>query len=223
MPTPTLSVVHMGDSITFGQYIDPANRWTTLLADRATATFADAAIDSHNRGVSGETTRLALERYPVDLQELKPHVMTLQFGLNDCNGWETDRGLPRVSEEAFAANMTEMIRRARHFGTRHVILATNHRTLRRVVLPSGERYEDANARYSELIREIATATKVDLCDIKATFDSFGDEELEQLLLPAPDRLHLSVEGNRVYSDAIWPHYERALLHALRSTSDLARS
>ena len=49
------------------------------------------------------------------MQELEPDVMTLQFGLNDCNCWETDRGLPRVSEEAFRANLIEMIERARLF------------------------------------------------------------------------------------------------------------
>lgn len=206
MRTQKVTLVHMGDSITFGQYIDPASRWTSLIADRLRrhAVSRCLEIDSHNRGISGETTRMGLERYPKDVQELRPDVMTLQFGLNDCNCWQTDRGVPRVSESAFKANLLEMIVRARRFGARHIILSTNHRTLRRDPMISGEVYEEANARYSDLIRAVAREAAVTLCDIQAVFKPFSDEELARMLLPAPDQLHLSVEGNRVYADAIWP-------------------
>ena len=42
-----------------------------------------------------------------------------------------------MSEAAFVANLIEMIERGRVFGASHIILATNHRTLRRNVLPVG--------------------------------------------------------------------------------------
>jgi lysophospholipase L1-like esterase len=207
----SLTLVHMGDSITYGQYLDPTLRWTTLIEERLAAHFGDdVLIRSFNRGISGETTRMGLERYPRDVQDLRPDVMTLQFGLNDCNCWETDRGLPRVSEAAFAANLVEMIDRGRHFGAQRIVLATNHRTLRRDVLPSGEVYESANARYSELLREVAAQTAVELCDIREVFEPFDDETLARMLLPAPDLLHLSAEGNAVYADAIWPHVRDAV-------------
>ena len=211
----TATIVHMGDSITFGQYLDSALRWTSLIEERLHAALGDTVeVRSFNRGISGETTRMGLERFPRDVQELEPDVMTLQFGLNDCNCWETDRGLPRVSEEAFRANLIEMIERARVFGARSIVLSTNHRTLRHDRLPSGEVYEDANARYSEIVRSVAVETGVDLCDVRAAFEPFSEDELAQLLLPAPDVLHLSVEGNRVYADAIWPNMERAVSTAI---------
>ena len=200
-------IVHMGDSITFGQYVDPRARWTTLVASHLAAEFGESSFESYNRGISGETSRMGLERFPRDVQDLGPDVLTLQFGLNDCNCWATDRGLPRVSERAFEANLCEMIDRARQFGTRSVILATNHPTLRRDKLPSGEVYEDANARYSDIIRAVALETEVILCDIRAHFGSYTPEQLEDLLLPDPDYLHLSPEGNAAYADAIWPQIE----------------
>ena len=43
--------------------------------------------------------------------------------------------MPRVSEAAFIANLIEMIERGRVFGAREIILATNHRTLRRTSCP----------------------------------------------------------------------------------------
>jgi lysophospholipase L1-like esterase len=219
----SVTVVHMGDSITFGQYLNPAHRWTALVEERLHALFGDEVeVRAFNRGISGETTRMGLERFPRDVQELRPDVMTLQFGLNDCNCWETDEGLPRVSEGAFRANLVEMIERARRFGARAIVLSTNHRTLRRDVLPSGEVYEDGNERYSEIVRDVAHETGVDLCDIRAVFEPFDDETLARMLLPAPDLLHLSEEGNSVYADAIWPHVEQAATAALDEETLLER-
>jgi lysophospholipase L1-like esterase len=206
-----LHVVHMGDSITEGQYIDASVRWSSLISRRLVERFGEVRFVSINRGVSGETTRMGLERYPKDVQQAQPDLLTIQFGMNDCNCWDTDNGLPRVSEGAFKANLVEMIERGRRFGARHVILSTNPRTLRQwLVLPSGEIYEEANTRYSQLVREVALETGVVLCDIRAAFEPFSDEELEPLLLPYPDHLHLSPEGNVVYADTIWPFIETAM-------------
>lgn len=221
--TRSLTVVHMGDSITFGQYLNPARRWTALIEQRLHRLFGDdVEVRAFNRGISGETTRMGLERFPRDVQELRPDVMTLQFGLNDCNCWESDEGLPRVSETAFRANLVEMIERARRFGARGIVLSTNHRTLRRDVLPSGEVYEDGNERYSAIVRDVAHETGVDLCDIRAVFEPFDDEALARMLLAAPDLLHLSEEGNSVYADAIWPHVEQAAAAVLDEETLLER-
>jgi acyl-CoA thioesterase-1 len=203
-------IVYMGDSITFGQYLEPSLRWTALLDRQLRERFSGRLFETYNRGISGETTRMGLERFPRDVQELEPDVMTLQFGLNDCNCWQTDRGLPRVSEAAYRANLIEMIARARRFGARRIVLSTNHRTLRLDEQRSGEVFEAANARYSAIVRDVALEEGVDLCDIRQAFEPFDDERLADLLLPVPDVLHLSEAGNRVYFDAIWPHIERAV-------------
>jgi lysophospholipase L1-like esterase len=203
-----LRVVHMGDSITEGQGVDPSVRWTSIIERNLKSEFGADAIKSINSGISGETTRMGLERYPRDVQELNPDLFTLQFGMNDCNCWETDRGVPRVSEAAFRANLIEMILRARHFGARHVILATNPCSLRTsVVLPSGAIYEDRNARYSDIVREVAIETEVELCDIREAFAAVGEDALRNLL--DPDLLHLSVAGNEFYAETIWPLISRA--------------
>jgi lysophospholipase L1-like esterase len=207
-----LTLVLMGDSITFGQCVDPEFRWANSVTDRLLRMHLHTPINIHvmNRGISGETSRQGLERFPVDVQNANPDIMTLQFGLNDCNCWLTDRGLPRVSEAAFRANLIEMISRARLFGARHIILSNNHRTVRHKMMLSGERYEDANARYSKIIEEVADETNVTFCDIRTAFAPFSEEELEELLIPYPDQLHLSAAGNRVYEDAIWPLIHEAV-------------
>jgi lysophospholipase L1-like esterase len=200
----------MGDSITFGQYIDPSLRWTAIVEGELRRWLPGIDVRTHNRGISGETTRQGLERFPRDVQEAAPDLMTLQFGLNDCNCWETDKGLPRVSPAAFRANLVEMIDRGRNFGAREIVMATNHRTMKDHRLPSGEVYEDANRRYSEIIREVAAECGTDLCDIRAAFEGLAEAELATMLLPAPDLLHLSPRGNQVYASAILPHVVKAV-------------
>jgi len=208
-----ITLVYMGDSVTVGQHIDPDVRWTSLLDTRIREQFGQR-VASHNKGVSGETTRMGLERFPRDVQAFRPEVMTLQFGLNDCNCWQTDEGHPRVSPAAFVANLHEMIARARLFGSHEIILSTNHCTLRRAPMASGESLEEANLRYNDLIRQVAVESGVLLCDIEEAFASLEDDELEGLLLPTPDVLHLSEQGNRVYADVIWPHVHRLVAAAL---------
>ena len=57
---------------------------------------------------------------------------------------------------------------------------------------------------------MADETGVVLCDIRVAFEPFSDEELDRLLLPYPDHLHLSPAGNEVYAEAIWPYIERGM-------------
>jgi acyl-CoA thioesterase-1 len=201
--------VHLGDSITAGQWIDPARRWTSHVENEL-ARVSHATIVSHNRGLSGEQTRMALERFPDAVQAARPDILTIQYGMNDCNCWVTDAGVPRVSEAAFAANLAEMVGRARRHGTAHVILATNNPTLRPGVMISGERYEDANARYSEIVREVAAETDATLCDIREAFER-SHLGLASLVLPEPDLLHLSEAGHRLYFETMWPLLESAVL------------
>jgi lysophospholipase L1-like esterase len=207
-----ITIVFMGDSITFGQCVDPVFRWANSVSDRLLRMYLETPINIHlmNRGVSGETSRQGLERFPGDVQNAHPDIMTLQFGLNDCNCWLSDRGQARVSEKAFRANLIEMISRARLFGAKQIILSNNHRTVRHKMMLSGERYEDANARYSGIIHEVSEETGVTFCDIRKAFEPFSEPELEDLLIPYPDQLHLSATGNRVYEDAIWPLIRNAV-------------
>jgi lysophospholipase L1-like esterase len=202
----------MGDSITFGQYVDPQLRWTSLVYKKLDALYRESPVHilALNRGISGETTRMGLERYPNDVQNAHPDIMTLQFGLNDCNCWLTDGGLPRVSPSAFEANLVEMIARARRFGAREIILASNHPTLRHKPQLNGQTFEQANAHYSEIVRSVAARTDVTYCDIRKAFSSFSPRQLDEMLLPYPDHLHLSVKGNAHYAEAILPLIARAI-------------
>lgn len=169
-------IVCIGDSITFGQHlIDDRKAWPWLV---------EGTVSS--RGVPGDTTRLGLERFPRDVQAECPAVCIIQFGHNDCNRWETDRGLYRVSPRAYKANLEEMVERARTFGAVPLLctLTPSYRS-------------DTHAldvqRYDSLLRRVADEEAVRLIDVRV---AFADDRS----LVMEDGLHLTEAGHRVYAE-----------------------
>jgi acyl-CoA thioesterase-1 len=213
-----LTVVFMGDSITEGQYVSPPARWVDIVSDNLQRKYLKQPINLLllPRGISGETTRQGLERFPRDVQAHAPEVMTLQFGLNDCNCWATDLGVPRVSAAAYRANLIEMIERARHFGAREIILSNNHTTLRRKPMLNGRTLEQQRMAYNRIVEDVARETGVTFCDVDSTFSPLDDDVLAQNLLPYPDSLHLSAIGHRRYASVIEPCVVKAVARVLSS-------
>src|SRR5579863_6684640 len=106
-------IIFFGDSIFVGQGVSPNQTFVTRLAADGETVYG-TGVDApavYNCSVNGQTSRQALERIGFDVQSRGVDLMVLQLGLNDCNYWVTDRGLPRVSERGFVANLREIIDR----------------------------------------------------------------------------------------------------------------
>jgi lysophospholipase L1-like esterase len=170
-----VKVVCLGDSITAGQHLDEGlGAWPAHLK----------GVTAYAAAVPGDTTRLALERFPSAVQIAAPDVVVIQFGHNDANRWQTDRGLPRVSIKAYAANLHEMIDRADAFGI-VPILCTLTPSLR-----SPAHARDCRA-YDRALRKVAEERYVELVDVSW----FGAEHLL-------DGLHLNIDGHLAYAKAV---------------------
>ena len=211
-PHPTgelLRVTFFGDSICVGQGVSIHAGWVTRIAqelDRIGGAHVREMLVI-NASQNGSTTRQALERMPYEVQSHGVDILIVQFGLNDCNYWLSDGGLPRVSSAAFAANLKEIVQRALAFGARHVFLHNNHPTSQdRELLPDTSiTFEQSNRHYNQIVRDVAAefGDHVELNDIEAAFDraTQGDRERLKLLL-LNDGLHLSLKGHDLYFDAI---------------------
>jgi lysophospholipase L1-like esterase len=205
-----LKVIFFGDSICFGQGVATHLGWVPRLSQDLHQLAESLAfdLDVSNPSVCGSTTRQALERISFDLQSHRPDMVVVQFGLNDCNIWETDLGLSRVSPRAFEANLHEIIDRAIRFSARKVFLHTNHPTMRRQsLLPnSNVAYEQQNACYNQIVRDVAQChSAVQLNDIEEAVKAWtkGDLALTARLVLA-DGLHLSREGHDFYFRTVRP-------------------
>jgi len=208
-----INIFFFGDSICFGQGVSVSIGWVTRLSEKLWQYGNSIGCEIHitNTSINGNTTRMALERMPYDVQNNYPDVLIVQFGMNDCNYWETDRGNPRVSLKAFEANLNEIIQRVKSFGTKKVLLNTNHPSARDNVTMAGTgiTYQDSNSIYNEVIRSVAqqnTDNIVSLVDIEKSFfehfQKMGGGPSDFLL---SDLLHLNKAGHDLYYNIYYPH------------------
>jgi len=193
-----MKFIIFGESVCYGQFVSPHLIWASKLSE-----FLQNRTDRfwlNNSSRNGDTTRMALERMPFDVQSHGIDIFYTQFGFNDCNYWKTDCGVPRVSEIAFKYNLIEIIRRARKFGAKKVLIGTNHPT------PKTSKFEglnisfqESNQRYNEIIREVAQETKAILVDHENIWKS-RSADLNKYLLP--DQIHVSEKGHQLYFKSV---------------------
>jgi len=208
--TEKFRMTFFGDSICVGQGVSIYNGWVTRLARDIDAWVKDYGYEGlvTNASVNGRTTRQALEDMPYQVQSHGADVLLFQFGLNDCNYWASDKGVPRVSRAAFIANLQEIIERGRRSGARAFVLNNNHPTSRTdIILPNTSiTYEDSNRSYNQAVRDIAHTAGADVffIDVEKVFL----EELKKggcasdFLLE--DGLHLGARGHALYYEKVAP-------------------
>ena len=205
-----MKVVFFGDSICFGQFISPHDNWITQISTNLSNLSRDIIVI--NSSISGNTTRMALERMPFDVQSHGIDIIYIQFGMNDCNYWKTDNGHPRVSKKSFEANLIEIMERAKIFGAKKILLGTNHPTPKTNFFDHiSIAYQESNKDYNKIIRKV-TKNKdlVELVDNEKEWlrqIDFG-VNLEDLLLA--DQIHLSRLGHELYFKFVFPYIQKSM-------------
>lgn len=191
----SLSVLFFGDSIATGQGVPALSSWPLLvgrvLQDKGGKAFVSA--------VNGETTRDALYRLEQNVLSIgeKLDVLYLQYGINDANFWQSSDGFPRVSPDAFRANLSEIVERVIGRGFQRVIIGTNHPVSKPLPEEAKVRFgfsdlRESVSRYNDLVREVAPHWSG--CELFDPESSFRDES--HLL---SDGVHLSKKGHATYS------------------------
>jgi len=211
-----LKILFFGDSICVGQGISIHQGWVAKIA----ADFSTTGLPTSqeilviNSSINGRTTRQALEDMPYHVQGQRPDILVIQFGLNDCNHWATDRGLPRVSPEAFKANLQEIVQRGKHFGARHILINNNHPTvsIKESTPLDHQSFEDSNQIYNAVTRNLANESPDDIHfqDVERHFHELikNGAKMSEFLLK--DGLHLGVAGHQIYFDLIHPIIQDAV-------------
>ena len=197
------------DSIGFGQLVSPSETWANDLSDKLINLKKSYDILLQNPSVNGCTTRQALERLYFDCTSHKPDLVIIQFGLNDCNFWDTDYGLPRVSPNSFIENLNEIIIRIYASGAKKCFINTNHPTSKGLITKLRNiNYEQKNKEYNNYIREVHTNLhkkfNLEIIDIENYWNKHITENsnLNSNNLLLPDGIHLSIRGHNLYKNII---------------------
>lgn len=201
-----MNIYSFGDSISVGQYVSVSDIWITLVAQMLDKEYPDQNMMVVNPSVNGNTTRMALERMPFDVQSHEVDILLVGFGLNDCMYWQTDKGVPRVSPLAFEANLKEIIARGYNFGSKKIILRTNHPVTSKKPMANPDiTYAQSNIYYNTIIRKVAEEEKVVFVDMERAaqeYSKVNKKPIDSLLLA--DGVHLSKEGHKLYFDTLYP-------------------
>ncbi len=166
-------VVALGDSLTAGAGVAPAEAWPDLLASR----MGWVVI---NGGVSGDTSGGALQRLPALLEEHDPVLVLVALGGNDM--------LRRLPEEETVANLEKILTAIKASGAKPVLLATPK--------PSGMGAVFQNLSAADFYRRVAEEQRVPLVE-DAIAEVLSDPQLKG------DPLHPNAAGHAQLAQKIF--------------------
>ena len=158
-------VLALGDSLTAGYGVSPAEAWPTLLATRT-------GWEIVNGGISGDTSAGGLQRLPDLLEDHAPVLVFVGLGGNDM--------LRRVPQTDTIANLNQIIGLIKARGAKVVLLATPKPSI------SGAIFNNLSA--AEFYRPIAEAQKIAYIE-DALPDVLSDTKLKV------DALHPNAAGH----------------------------
>ena len=206
-----LKITFFGDSIFTGQGVSIYKSWVSKIAnflDEYSKNFKYDFLIT-NSSVNGRTTRQALEDMQYQVMSQGVDILVIQFGLNDCNYWLTDAGMPRVSKGAYIANIKEIIDRGFAAGAKQILLNNNHPTSRTIdIIPGTDiTFEESNKEYSNAISQecLKFGPRVRFQNIYKSFKDVlhqSNTDIKDFLLE--DGLHLSVKGHETYLNIMQP-------------------
>jgi acyl-CoA thioesterase-1 len=168
----------LGDSLSAGYGLKPAEGWVALLEKRLQAQGYEYRVV--NASVSGETSGGGLQRLPRALELHKPAVVIVELGAND--------GLRGLSLALTRDNLTKIVTSARQAGAQVVLVGMQ--------LPPnyGPRYTND---FMRMYGEIAKANHVEL--VPFLLQSVA---LNPVLMQA-DGLHPTAQAQPTLLDTVW--------------------
>ena len=176
----------LGDSLSAGYGLKPAQGWVALLEKRLQGQAYEYRVV--NASVSGETSGGGLQRLPRALELHKPDVVIVELGANDGL-----RGLPVAQTRD---NLTKIVATAKQSGARVLLVGM------RLPPNYGPRYTND---FMRMFRDIATASSVGLVPFLLQSVALKPSLMQE------DGLHPTAQAQPALVDTVWP-YLAPLLH-----------
>lgn len=180
-------IIILGDSITAGYGLDPAEAYPALLQENIDA--AGLAYTVANGGVSGDTTAGGVRRIAWAMGK-GADILVIALGGND--------GLRGISPEETKKNLLGIVEKARIRNPDIVVLLAGMR------MP-GNMGPEFTARFTAIFPEAARESKATL--IPFLLENVGGiESLNQ-----PDGIHPTPEGQKIIAENVWKILQQAIV------------
>jgi acyl-CoA thioesterase-1 len=182
---PERTILVLGDSLSAGYGIKPAQGWVALLEQRLREQGYGYRVV--NASVSGETSGGGLQRLPRTLELHQPAVVIVELGAND--------GLRGLSVPLTRDNLAKIVAESKQAGARVLLIGM------RLPPNYGPRYTND---FTNMYRDIATTSKVAL--VPFLLQSVA---LKPDLMQA-DGLHPTAPAQPAVLDTVWPQLKPLL-------------
>ena len=175
----------LGDSLSAGYGLKPAQGWVALLEKRLQAQGYEYRVV--NASVSGETSGGGMQRLPRALELHRPAVVIVELGAND--------GLRGLSVPMTRDNLTKIVAESKKAGAQVLLVGM------RLPPNYGPRYTND---FMRMYREIATASKVALVPFLLQSVALKPELMQA------DGLHPTAPAQPALLDTVWPQLKPLL-------------
>jgi len=198
-------IICLGDSLTLGIPFGELDRWPTQLA-LAIEEKWPGRFSVYNRGTNGATARDALTRLDGEIGWLLPALVLVAFGANEAYmpAW---RRTASVGVDQMRSDLREIHRYVAAKGgqtgfiAEHEPAPDNRPEGQNTYLPgNGKTYRENYLPYHRAVLEVARELNAPLIDIPAQMKA---HQVTVDNLVVEDGLHLTLEGNRCYADAVF--------------------
>ena len=211
-------IVCFGDSVTFGWNVDYKNSYSNLLEGLLREDYAKVKVI--NSGIGGNTVLEAYDRVENDVIGYNPHLVVINFGLNDGriqeeNEYENENGaeepvydgdkedppVPNVDLETFSKYYSLIVDKIKSADIKIILMGMNSV----LVLSSAENNIDAKEQieiyknYNDEVRKIAVNSHIDFIDLWNIFES-NDKTNDYL---QGDGIHPNEEGFKLIANIIY--------------------
>ena len=184
-----VKVVCFGDSVTGLYYHTGGVRaYTDFLGIALRRLYPKAKIEMINAGISGHTTDNGLARMEKDVVFHRPDIVTVMFGLNDLG--------KSGNIDAYRVNLGRIVDRVRAAGGETILCTPNS------VITTERRPFEGLVKYCQVVREVAAAKKVQLCDSFAEFEKMRAEDELAWRMTLSDEIHPNAGGHKDIAEQI---------------------
>ena len=170
-----------------------------------------------NRGVKGNHTGMARERFQKDVLDEKPDLMIFSFGINDAAiDVFKQKTTPRISVEEYVENLRFFIREVRAAGAEVIFFTPPPMVMVEKLKQyyGGEPYlsNGFNFMLDKFIssaKSLMAEENVPVADVNAAFreqTGSAEDKLTELL---PDGMHPNSEGQKIIYDTLLKVFEKS--------------
>ena len=183
-------IICLGDSVAQGlagngiQHAE-ADRWPSVLAQAL-------AVEVYNRGIGGDTTAQALDRFHSQVEPLLPATVLIAFGINDCYVCPWRSG-PRVGLDEFRRNLIELGAWTTRLGGEPALLVPHRLAEQSHAQGNGATLAANLAPYAVAVAEVAATQAWRCLDLRKALSA---SDLDA------DGVHLTAAGSRRYGSAV---------------------